>query len=170
MVNNQCLLVQFLIPVSPQLPCGFFAQLFSMRFPYHLGAWNRLWKAGLEKTGCFEGAWNIQKTKEHPRNVWFFLQIFSTCILITKFLWIVEFQKIWSASHQFLLLVTRHVSMMGSDIKTQAFFAQANCTISFWVPTYSHIKWNWNHVIEKNEEYKECVQHAIRSCELKKEN
>ena len=66
--------------------------------------------------------------------------------------------------------MTQHVSMTGSDIKKQAFFAQANRTISFWVPTYSHIKWNWNNVIEKNKKYKESVQHAIRSGELKREN
>ena len=100
----------------------------------------------------------------------FFLQIFSTCILITKFLSVVEFHKITSASHQSLLLVTQHVSMTGGDIKKQAFFAQANRTISFWVPTYSDIKWNWNNIIEKNEKYKKCVQHAIRSGELKREN
>ena len=99
-----------------------------------------------------------------------FFQIFSTCILITKFLSVVEFHKITSASHQSLLLVTQHVSMTGGDIKKQAFFAQANRTISFWVPTYSDIKWNWNNVIEKNEKYKEGVQHAIRSGELKREN
>ena len=100
----------------------------------------------------------------------FFSQIFSTCILITKFLSVVEFHKITSASHQSLLLVTQHVSMTGGDIKKQAFFAQANRTISFWVPTYSDIKWNWNNIIEKNEKYKKCVQHAIRSGELKREN
>lgn len=49
MANNQFLLAPFSIPVSPQLPCGFFAKLFSMRFPYHLEAWNRLWKAGWKK-------------------------------------------------------------------------------------------------------------------------
>ena len=66
--------------------------------------------------------------------------------------------------------MTQHVSMTGGDIKKQAFFTQANRTISFCVPTYSDIKWNWNNVIEKNKKYKECVQHAIRSGELKREN
>ena len=68
----------------------------------------------------------------------FFSQIFSTCILLH--LSVVEFHKITSASHQSLLLVTQHVTMKGGDIKKQAFFAQANRTISFWVPTYSDIK------------------------------
>ena len=126
-----------------------------MRFPYFLGARNRLCKAGLEKNQMFRRCSKhklscpciffscFQTTEDEGTSLkylFFFLQIFFTCILITKFLPIVEFYKITGASHQSLLLVTQHVSMTGGDIKKQAFFAQANRTISFWVPTYSDIK------------------------------
>ena len=160
MANNQCLLAPtvtgsiFNTRLS-QAPMRFFRATFLDAFCLPSWSMEQTMKTGFGKkldvskvletyvklhVHFFSNISNYRRQREHPRNVCFFLQIFSTCILLTKFLSIVEFHKTTSASHQSLLLVTQHVSMMGSDIKKQAFFAHANCTISFWVPTYSHIK------------------------------